>query len=219
MENNFYTPNEIKTLYNKIIPTYQESFAGPPWNEVSKCADVRLRCVGGLSSVALGAMCGTCSQVPTLPAYEDEELAVRFDALGETRPTLWYAEQSNQELAMAAVGWKAPARQISAEKYADTPEMADWLQAQLGEQPVVWLDEVFANRTVRPSGNLRNFGRFVVGMANVLGAQTVAYRTVEPKMTAVATRDFGDNAAVFRAQADVPDWRDVVTVKVEGVAL
>jgi hypothetical protein len=71
---------------------------------------------------------------------------------------------------------------------------------------------VFANKDLKPKGNLQNFGKFVTGMAEMLGSQTVAYRTIEPRMIAVPSRDFGQNASIFTRQQKVPDRRDFVII-------
>ena len=210
--NNFYTPKEVRPLYGEIVPTYQEAFAVPPWNEVSKCADEQVRCDGGLSAIAIGNLCNTCGLCPTRPAYEADELTERFEALGLSRPTAWYAEQNELGLTMGAVAWKALPSVIAIEKYADVPEMSDWMVDKLGNEPVMWLDEVFANRKLKSKGNLQNFGKFVIGLASMLDCETVAYRTIEPRMTAVAKRDFSDNAIVLTRKIDVPDRRDFVTI-------
>lgn len=210
--NNFYTPEAVRPLYSEIVPAYQEAFAVPPWNEVSKCVDKQVRCDGGLSATAIGKICNMCGLCPTRPAYEANELTERFDTLGLSRPTAWYAEQNDLGLTMAAVAWKASPSDIATEKYADVPEMADWIVDRLGDEPVMWLDEVFANRQLKSRGNLQNFGRFVTGLATMLDCKDVAYRTIEPRMTAVPKRDFGDSASVLIKRMGVPDRRDFVTI-------
>lgn len=211
--NNFYTPEAVRPLYSEIVPAYQEAFAVPPWNEVSKCVDEQVRCEGGLSATAVGKICSMCGLCPTRPAYEATELTERFDALGLSRPTAWYAEQNDSGLTMAAVAWKASPLGIATEKYADVPEMADWIVDRLGDEPVMWLDEVFANRQLKPSGNLQNFGKFVTGLAVMLDCTTVAYRTVEPKMTTKPIDVFGDQATILTRKGNVPDRRDFVTIR------
>lgn len=210
--NNFYTPEGVRPLYSEIVPAYQEAFAVPPWNEVSKCVDEIERCDGGLSAVAIGSLCNTCGLRPIRPAYEAVELMERFDALGLSRPTAWYAEQNELGLTMGAVAWKALPGAIATEKYSDVPEMSDWIVDRLGDEPVVWLDEVFANRKLKSKGNLQNFGKFVIGLASMLDCESVAYRTIEPRMTTVPKRDFGDNATVLTRKIDVPDRRDFVII-------
>ncbi len=210
--NNFYTPETVRPLYGELVPAYQEAFAVPPWNEVSKCVEEQARCDGGLSAIAIGSLCNTCGLCPTRPAYEADELTERFDALGMSRPTAWYAEQNEFGLTMGAVAWKALPIAIATEKYADVPEMSDWIVDRLGNERVVWLDEVFANRQLKSRGNLQNFGRFVAGLATMLDCENVAYRTIEPRMTAVPKRDFGEKAIVLTRKLDVPDRRDFVMI-------
>ena len=209
---NFYTTDEVKPLYGEIVPAYQAAFAGEPWYEVSKCADQLQRCVGGLSSLAVGASCELCGGCPALPAYEADGLVNRFNNLATSRPTTWYVEQNGQGVTLAAIAWKANPAVIAGEKYSDAPQMAEWLNEELGVDEVMWLDEVFANKDLKPRGNLQNFGKFVTGMAEMLGSQTVAYRTIEPRMIAVPSRDFGRAASIFARQQSVPDRRDFVVI-------
>lgn len=219
MSNSYFTPETIRQLYGEIIPTYQAAFAVPPWNEVSKCVDGQARCAGRLSSVAIGSLCDTCGLRPVRPAYEADELTKRFDDLGLSRPTAWYTERNNLGLTLAAVAWKALPSDIATEKYADVPEMVDWMVEKLGDEPVMWLDEVFANRQLKSKGNLQNFGVFVGELATRLECNNVAYRTIEPRMTTAPKRDFNDNAVVLVRGVGVPDRRDFVTICVQGEAL
>lgn len=210
--NNFYTPEAVRPLYGKIIPAYQEAFSASPWSEVSKCVDKMVRCEGGLSAVDIGSICSTCNLRPERPAYEVDELTERFDTLGMSRPTAWYVEQNQCGLTMATVAWKALPSDIASERYTDVPEMGDWMTNELGNKPVMWLDEVFANRQIKSRGNLRNFGKFVVGLATMLDCDNVAYRTIEPRMLAAPMRDLGDKATVFVRKTGVPDRRDFVAI-------
>lgn len=219
--NNFYTPTEVRPLYDSIIPAYQTAFAGEPWNEVSKCVDVRQRCVGGLSSAAIGSLCNTCTLRPTSPAYEYDEMTKRFDNLAASRPTAWYTEQEANEVVLAAVAWKATPQTIAEEKYADVPEMEDWMLDKLGNQDVAWLDDIFANRQLRKQGNLRNFGKIITGLADGLNTGVVAYRTIAPQMTSAAMRDFRENAAIAWRPSEginptVPDRRNFIIINVDG---
>lgn len=210
---NFYEPEAVKPLYGEIVPAYQTAFAGEPWYEVSKCADEAQRCVAGLSAVAVGALCETCGNRPTRPAYEADELVARFDALGASRPTAWYIEQNELGVTLAAVAWEATAGVVASEKYKDNPAMAEWLNEKLGNGRLMWLDEVFANRELKPRGNLQNFGAFITGLAEMLDTREVAYRTIQPRMLTAPKRDFGDAATVFNRQTDVPDRREFVVIK------
>lgn len=226
-ECNFYSPEEARPLFGEIVPAYQEAFIPEPWKEVSKCPDELQRCVGGLSSVSIGSLCSVCEICPTRPAYEEAELVERFDALAESRPTAWYVEQGDNGLTLAAIGWKASPLTIATEKYPNAPKMEDWLRQKfssplqrlasrfsrsLKEPQIMWLDEVFANKKLKSKGNLQNFGKFVVGLAEMLDVELVAFRTIEPRMTYATKRDFGNNATIFKRDKEVPDRRDFVIV-------
>lgn len=212
-EGKFYTPEEIKPLYCQIVPTYQEAFAGEPWYEVSKCADEAQRCDGGLSALQIGSICNTCGNCPTKAAYEQQELESRFDTLGLSRPTSWYAEETDSgKVALAAIAWSATTKVIASEKYADVPEMSEWLSDNIGQDQIIWLDEVFANKKIRSTGNLQNFGEMIVGLASRLDGSLVAYRTIAPQMTKAPIRTFGDLATVKTRKIDVPDRRDFVLI-------
>jgi len=210
--NNFYKPLDVKDLYGEIIPTYQIAFAGDPWYEVSKCADQLQRCADGLSSLAVGTSCQLCGLCPVLPAYENKELENHFNSLGSTRPTAWYVEQSDHGVNLASVAWKAIPQDIAKEKYPDNTAITQWLIDTLGYEEIMWLDEVFANKTLKPKGNLQNFGKFVTGMANMLDTRVIAYRTIEPRMVTVSKRDFGNAARVYARQISIPDRRDFVVI-------
>lgn len=213
----FYAPSEVRRFYGEVVAAYQTAFAGEPWYEVSKCADDTrpYRCAGGLSPLAVGTECGMCGNTPGSTAYDGQELVDRFDALAGTRPTAWYLERAG-DIALAAIAWEATAEVIAQEKYPDVLAMEEWLKQELGTQPFIWLDEVFADRSVRPNGNLRNFRFMIGGMARRLGRSVVAYRTIAGQMVKASQRDFGDAATVRRRQVEVPDRRDFVTI---GIAV
>lgn len=212
-EYNFYSPEAIKPLYDEIVPAYQSAFAGEPWYEVSKCADKLQLCVGGLSSLAVGQLCEVCTERPLQPAYERGELIDRFETLAASRPSIWYTERADNGLTLAAIAWQAKPGVIVNEKYSDVPAMAQWTEDQLGEQPVIWLDEVFANRALKMTGNLRRFGDMCSGFMNQLGNETLAFRTINERMIAATKRDFGKLSKVFERDVTVPDRREFVIIK------
>lgn len=211
-EGNFYTPEGVWPLYAQIIPAYQAAFAGEPWYEVSKCADQMSRCAGGLSPLQIGALCIRCDKTPSRAAYEQRELEDRFDALGSSRPTSWYIEQNEAGVTLAAVAWSATPATIAKEKYADVPEMSDWLGRMFGKDEIILLDEVYANRALKPKGNLSNFGGMVTGFAARLDRSVIAYRTITPQMKRAPKQAFGDLAIIRQREIDVPDRRDFVVI-------
>lgn len=203
----YYNASEVDRLYGQIVPAYQAAFAGEPWNEVSKCADTEPepRCIGGLSALAIGATCDVCGQCPELPAYSAIELESRFKALAD-RPAAWYVETTpGNTVTLAALAWKVPLRQLAAEKYPGNDAIARWFEDLPPD--TAWLDEVFANRKVSPSGNLRRFGDFVRGLAERLDTDFVAFRTISPQMLAAVKRDFNPRYVRIFEPGRVPDRR------------
>ncbi len=215
---NFYKPEEIKQLYSEIVPVYQMAFAGEPWFEVSKCVDALSiqRCVGGLSSLRLGQLCKLCGNYPIRTAYEKNELIANFEAFAKTRPTAWYLERNELGITLAAIAWSAKADTVADEKYSDVPEIKSWMISKLGTQSIAWLDEVFADRIKKPKSNLKNFGDMCIGLAEQLQVDTIAFRTINERMTAAAIRDFGSAASVFNRTTGVPDRRDFVIINLGG---
>lgn len=214
MKTKFSKPEEIKSEYSEIISVYQKAFASPPWNERTKCLDLYQRCDSMYSPLNLGELCVDCGQCPTEIAYKDSELIRRFDDIASTRPAYWYSERTSMGLTLAALAWSASPEKIAIEKYGDKPDMKLWLSETINEDEVTWLDEVFSDKSVKPHGNLRNFGNFVIGLANRLDTSKVIYRTIEPKMISVAMRDFGNAASV---EMNVPDNRSFVIIDLEKI--
>lgn len=208
----FFRPEEVD--YTEITPVYQEAFKCWPWFEVSKCADEQpaKRCPGGLSRLTVGSACRTCDRNPSRPAYETDELTERFDQLAATRPTVWYLERK-QQLALAAIAWTAKPQTIWAEKYRNVPKMENWLEEALPAEPIVWLDEVFADKSLRGSGNLANFRYMCDGLTERLGGKVLAFRTKTPAMTRAAVRDFEGRVNILQRKREVPDERDFVVIR------
>ncbi len=215
-ELNFYSPEQVQPIYGEIVPVYQEAFKIEPWNSATKCVDTQspVRCKDGYSSLESGELCETCGTCPVRPAFEYDELASTFDNLAETRPTTWYLERSGEQLAVAMLAWKAVSQTITSEKYKKVPDMKDWVRGAIGDEPIGWLDEVFANRFVRREGNLDNFVGACAGMASRLNVGRLAFRTINQKMLSAAER-FGEKSQIFEPNTEVPDWRNFVIINLE----
>lgn len=217
---NFYKPNEIRNFYEEVVPVYQKAFAGEPWFEVSKCADESSvqRCAGGFSSLSIGVTCEMCGNCPIKPAYERERLVNKFELIAKTRPTAWYMEidDRGKGATLFALAWIEVPCKIAEERYPDVPEMASWMIEELGNVPIMWLDEVFADRLKKPKGNLQNFSDMCSGLAQQLQVDRIAYRTIASQMIAAPVRDFGKQVSVYKRNIDVPDRRDFVVINLGG---
>lgn len=88
--------------------------------------------------------------------------------------------------------------------------MQDWLIEKFGDEPIIWLDEVFADKSVRPSGNLSNFSYMCKGFMSALRNSELAYRTISPAMIRVAEKDFNVNP-----ENNVPDRRALIVIEKE----
>jgi len=124
---------------------------------------------------------------------------------------MWYQERRDRRLALAAIAWKADVRTVADEKYADVPEMQTWLEDTLADEPVVWLDEVFANKSVRPQGNLEKFRMMCEGFMEQFEQSKIMYRSINPRMIRSAIRDFETRVSI----PDVPDRRTFVIINKE----
>lgn len=210
----FYEAGQMRPLYSTAIPVYQEAFANWPWNERSKCADEEKRCKGGFSPLQAGHYCQICDRCTGKPAYEDQELQSRFDRLAATRPLKWFVESNSAGLNLFALAWRAEAGRIADEKYTDVPAMKTWLTSRYGDEPIVWLDETFADKRIQNRGNLRNFRAMCEGFVEQLGGISLAYRTKTPQMIRAAERDFGRQAEITD---EVPDGRTFVEIFPRGM--
>lgn len=172
----FYSTNEIKKFYEEVVPVYQKAFAGEPWFEVSKCVDSSSvqKCAGGFSSLAIGAACEMCGNYPIRTAYEKSELIDKFELIVNTRPTAWYMEKGDLGATLFALAWVGTPHKIAEERYSDVPEMASWMIEKLGTDPIMWLDEVFADRIKKPRGNLQNFSEMCSGLAQQLQVDKIS---------------------------------------------
>ena len=209
---NFYNPNEMNL--DKITDTYRVAFAGEPWFEVSKCVndDEFKKCNGEFCQTAVGAICPECNNTPTEPAYNDTDLKAKFEMTADTKPTIWYTEESFDGVTLGATAYLSKPNQIAAEKYTDRPDMDIWLQATLGDNEIVWLDEIFANREISPSGNLLNFKEICNGFMDRLKCSNFSFRTINPKMISAAKKCFDGQVIVFEKEIDIPDRRDFVLI-------
>lgn len=215
----FYTPDEVKEMYGGIVPAYQNAFAGEPWFEVSKCedkADVK-RCVGGFSSMPIGSTCEECGNCLIRTAYEKEELIEDFERYAKKFPLAWYLERNgkNGEISLASVVWVASPGDIAKEKYPDASYMEQWMKGAIGWGPVMWLDDIFADKSQKPSGNLSNFSRMCSGLAVEFDVWKLAFRTINPRLVTAAKRDFPSTQVYTRNQM-VPDRRDFVVLDIPG---
>lgn len=209
---------------NDLAESYQQAYKYNPWFEVSRCqspAESRVFCRGGFSPFAVGSECPDCRLATTEPAYPTQELTTTLrDFLARTDAAL-YRERSIQtdDLALAALARRLTASSLASWKYPRNEKMKVWLEDRMGGDPFVWLDEVFANKRIRATGNLWNFRSMIDGMSVLLESPIVCYRTINPAMTVRTEQTFGNDATIIRANEPAEplgytDYRDFVSIRI-----
>lgn len=208
----FIPPGEnlaVQPFEPEIACAYKTAFAGEPWFEKTKCVGEELRCAGGFSPSEIGDVCARCGETPYQDAYNENELIDTWRRVAADRPAAWYIELYEGRVALAGFFWQADAKLLAEEKYPDVPEMSKWLGERFGDEPFVWLDEMFANKVVRQSANLQRFGSAIEGICNILDLDRVAYRTITPQMKRAASKL---GVTPLKALSEVPDRRDFIDI-------
>jgi hypothetical protein len=216
-ETNFYLPNEINERFKEIAPVYQNAFSGEPWFEVSKCVSQFPKecCPGGFSPTPVGEICKGCGNIPKEIAYREEELLEKFQFVTSNRLGAWYLEEADNGILFVSIAWKEFPERIATEKYQDVPLMKNWMISTFGDQEIIWLDEVFADRSKRPAGNLLHFSDMCLGFGSILNSNVIAFRTKNERMLASAKKNFGENATIFKSNIEVPDRREFISIVIK----
>lgn len=183
---------QIASFYDEMANSYIYAFGRPPWNERSKCRAEylidRQNCVGKLSQLAVGQFCVDCGRTPNEPAYSVGECQQAFDAL-LAKGAVFYIESELESFVFATIGILRDSTTLVDDKY-DDEVMATAIDDIIGSDLFVWLEESFANLSLRPSGNMKNRYAAVLALASQLGCERIATRTINPKVISATCRDF-----------------------------
>lgn len=183
---------EKLALLPELVPVYQKAFAGEPWYEISKCPG----CPRGYSAERPGEACTGCGTRLTEEAYPADALLKDLRERVRANPSFVYAETLGREPVLGAIAYRMSPEKIYAQKYQgrESREAAEIFAAL--PKSLVWLDEIFADRDRRPSGNLWNLKTMCDRMVQSLGPTVIAFRTINMRLVAKAQRVFGTNCAV-----------------------
>lgn len=218
--------NELIKIENQLAPIYKEAFAGPPWNERSKCVDDA--CDTDYSSSCPGELCVACESVLE-DAYAKDELIEKWRAVVDENGLIVVKmdNDSPQSITMARPTMQA---ELYERKYSDVPEMNQWLSQNLTDR-FVWIEDTFADMKRQPSGNLKDRGQVLAVIALQYSGLQIATRTLAPAIVSATGRDVGMFAQIYVGSdgvdgprgdmykniSTVPDRRTVLTV--DGSAL
>ncbi|MEK7530329.1 MAG: hypothetical protein AAB573_00500 [Patescibacteria group bacterium] len=182
----------------KLVPAYKQAFAGEPWFEVSRCpaceAFTRLEPRGRCP------MCGGA----LVDAYSNQEVSEMLrDIFQSRRATLYVETGTGGNVLVAAIAYPWNKTSMYIKKYQSKGRDSDELRRVLKEkvpERFVWLDEIFADRALRTSGNLRDFERIMRDALRGKKTGTIVFRTISPQLKEKAKRVFSQTEIY-----DVPD--------------
>jgi len=207
------TPSEL----DDIGLVYQRAFADKPWFEVSKCVakDTKNQCESGFSPLKVGEFCTKCALRTAEEAYPLDQLQESLmERLRYPGARLYREYDDNSRLLLAAIFWEDKPSVIGKKKYADVPAMQQWLSDTLPDEPLIWLDEIFADKTLRPMGNLWNFPALVQQVFEGTSCQRLAFRTINEGLLTKSSREI-PGAQIFSSDY-LPDWRSFVQIERSG---
>ncbi len=217
-----YAPSAVSNQLDRLVEMYQGAFAARPWQEVSKCPSEteQANCPDGLSRVAVGSICEVCQLCPTEPAFPTEELKAKFTFESKDTHSLWYLEKDpSGTIALATLARVTTAEALAREVYGDDPEMQQWISEKYPEETtrITWISDIFADTTIRPKGNLANFGDMCRSLTRGSRPTEVLFRTINPRIVSAAQRDFGKELDIADpAFGEVPNRGRMVSFKIDN---
>ena len=182
----------------KLVPTYKRAFAGEPWFEVSRCP-----ACDSFTRLSPGDRCPTC-RTKLVEAYSNQEVSEMLSAIFQNRRATLYVEtDARGNVLVAAIAYTWTKALIYEKKYRVKGRDSDELRRVLAEkvpEQFTWIDEIFADRALRESGNLREFERIIKDMLRGKKSGTIVFRTISPQLKEKAKRVFPQTEIY-----DVPD--------------
>lgn len=189
------TANEIARIQEigpDLTATYKVAFAGPPWNEVSRC--INAECSVAYLNQEAGCDCLSCGN-PTVEAYSTDQLIENWQGVLSDEGIMEVA-YLNGEPQRATIARPTTPGELYIRKYQNVPEMRDWLGSKLPSE-LVWIEDTFANMNKQPKGNLRQRGDTLNKIAKYYGGIQIATRTLSEAIVASTLRDFKGVTATY----------------------
>jgi hypothetical protein len=217
--------NELEQIGFELAEAYKESFAGEPWFERSKC--LNQECEENYSDLKPGCECDKCRQALT-DAYNSEELISSWTQILEQGGLIEVDLCDDQIPIRATISRPTNPNELFRRKYDNVPIMRAWIGANLPNE-FVWVEDTFANRRIKPAGNLRNRGQTLKTIQTRYDGLQVVTRTISAQIISATFRDRPDDTKLYFgtqrielkkdknicAVGEVPDRRSLLVI--EGV--
>ncbi|MFY9228169.1 MAG: hypothetical protein WAO28_02480 [Candidatus Microsaccharimonas sp.] len=196
-----HNASEFEQFQESLAESYIEAFAGPPWDEKSRCDNGD--CDMHFSPSEIGTACSICGTALG-PAYTPEQLYAEWaKKLQEEDAIFELAVNEENEAIRATIAHPLTRAALFERKYSAVPAMEGWIDATL-PRDFVWIDDTFANRQKSPSGNLRDRGVTLARIAfNYPRITTIATRTKAAEIVSTTLRDVGPQTDVYDGTFDI----------------
>lgn len=183
----------IKEIGPELAESYKVAFAGDPWNEISRCN--AQACPAGLSNLEVGCDCADCGQ-PLGEAYEVNDLVSGWSDMLTLENAFFEVASEDCQPQRATIARPTNIDELLMRKYQDVPIMKDWLQQRFSGN-FVWIEDTFANRLRKPTGNLKERGQTLRRIAAFYGGAQILTRTLSPAIVASTLRDTKAGCSVY----------------------
>lgn len=185
--------NEFGPLAPDLAGVYQVAFAGPPWNERSRCPQDD--CEAGFSGCETGKLCKICGS-KLVNAYDKEELVNEWRNMIMGDQALFMITLLEGQPTCATLARPTTPAELFRRKYQDVPAMRGWLEGNMPPK-FIWIEDTFADRGKRPRGNLKNRGEIINLINETYGNNVIATRTLAIEVIAATIRDKADFTSLF----------------------
>jgi hypothetical protein len=124
-----------------------------------------------------------------LAAYETPQLIENWETIVSEDNGIIEVSFADGFAQRATIARPTYANELFERKYQTVPVMKDWLKSRFGNEPIVWIEDTFANRERVPTGNLSRRGETLERVAGFYGGMRIATRTLSPAIVAATFRD------------------------------
>ena len=201
------TADSVAECVAELVPIYQSAFAGPEWEEVTRCEapeGFAEPCVRRRSPQLIDEKCDRCGEILHRSCHSPPEIRERWVNRFREVESRFYLERSEDGTCLlAALAWHGTPATIAAASFSDPSEvhLHDWLDQKLPRE-FVWLEEIFAYQVLREKGNLWNYEGMVRGLLQELGSRDFVLRTKNERLVAKTKQTFPAETSVHPAPGD-----------------